>query len=92
MSQVRRLRIGIIYGGRSSEHAVSLASAAAIFANLDRERYDPVPIRIEQDGRWVLAERPPTLESAGDTIARARLESGARRAPHTGTASRRAPR
>ena len=76
MSQVRRLRIGIIYGGRSSEHAVSLASAAAIFANLDRERYEPVPIRIEQDGRWVLAERPPTLESTGDTIARARLESG----------------
>ena len=76
MSQVRRLRIGIIYGGRSSEHAVSLASAAAIFANLDRERYEPVPIRIEQDGRWVLAERPPTLESAGDTIARARLEAG----------------
>ncbi|HIM52915.1 MAG: D-alanine--D-alanine ligase [Vicinamibacterales bacterium] len=73
---MRRLRIGIIYGGRSSEHAVSLASAAAIFANLDRERYEPVPIRIEQDGRWVLAERPPTLESAGDTIARARLESG----------------
>ena len=82
MSQVRRLRIGIIYGGRSSEHAVSLASAAAIFANLDRERYEPVPIRIEQDGRWVLAERPPTLESAGDTIERARLESGrAPRAP-----------
>lgn len=76
MSQVRRLRIGIIYGGRSSEHAVSLASAAAIFANLDRERYEPVPIRIEQNGRWVLAERPPTLESAGDTIERARLESG----------------
>ena len=73
---MRRLRIGIIYGGRSSEHAVSLASAAAIFANLDRERYEPVPIRIEQDGRWALAERPPTLESAADTIDRARLEAG----------------
>ena len=71
---MRRLRIGIIYGGRSSEHAVSLASAAAIFANLDRERYEPVPIRIEQDGRWALAERPPTLESAAETIERARLE------------------
>ena len=75
-SQVRRLRIGIIYGGRSSEHAVSLASAAAIFANLDRERYEPVPIRIEQDGHWVLAERPPTLESAGDTIEHVRLDAG----------------
>ena len=82
----------MIYGGRSSEHAVSLASAAAILANLDRERYEPVPILIEQDGRWVLAERPPTLESAADTIERARLEPGqAKRAtrelhlvPHSG--------
>ena len=73
---MKRLRVGVIYGGRSSEHAVSLASAAAILANLDRERYEPVPIRIEQDGRWVLAEQPPTLESAADTIERARLEPG----------------
>jgi D-alanine-D-alanine ligase len=73
---VRRLRIGVIYGGRSSEHAVSLASAAAIFANLDRERYEPVPIRIAQDGSWALAEHPPTLESAGDTTERARVEPG----------------
>ena len=55
---------------------MSLASAAAIFANLDRDRYEPVPIRIEQDGRWSLAERPPTLESPSDTIERARLDSG----------------
>ena len=55
---------------------MSLASAAAILANLDRERYEPVPIRIDQDGRWVLAERPPTLESAADTIERARLKPG----------------
>ena len=71
---MRRLRIGVIYGGRSSEHEVSLASAAAIFANLDRERYEPVPLRIERNGRWALAERPPTLASAADTIARARRE------------------
>ncbi|MDP6582261.1 MAG: D-alanine--D-alanine ligase family protein [Vicinamibacterales bacterium] len=73
---MRRLRIGVVYGGRSSEHAVSLASAAAIFANLDRERYEPVPIRIAQDGRWTLAEHPPTLESAAETTERARLEHG----------------
>ena len=61
---------------------MSLASAAAIFANLDRERYEPVPIRIERDGRWALAERPPTLASAADTIERTRLESkGALRSP-----------
>ena len=74
---MRRLRIGVIYGGRSGEHEVSLASAAAVFANLDRERYEPVPIRIEKDGRWSLADRPPTALSAAEVIEHARLE-GAR--------------
>ena len=40
---MKKLRIGVIYGGRSSEHEVSLASAASVIANLDRQRYDPVP-------------------------------------------------
>ncbi|MCY4509774.1 MAG: D-alanine--D-alanine ligase [Acidobacteria bacterium] len=69
---MRRLRIGIVYGGRSGEHEVSLASAAAIFANLDRKRYDPVPIRISRDGGWSVADRPPGDESAAKTIGRAR--------------------
>jgi D-alanine-D-alanine ligase len=67
----------VIYGGRSGEHEVSLASAAAVFANLDRERYEPIAIRIEKDGRWTLADRPPTALSAADVIEQARLE-GAR--------------
>jgi D-alanine-D-alanine ligase len=71
---VKRLRVGVLYGGRSGEHEVSLASAAAVFANLDRQRYDPVPIRIEKDGRWGIAERPPTTMSAGEVIEHARLE------------------
>jgi len=54
---------------------VSLASAAAVIANLDRARYDPVPIRIERDGRWTLAERPPLASSAAEVIAQARLEA-----------------
>jgi D-alanine-D-alanine ligase len=66
---VKRLRIGVIYGGRSGEHEVSLASAASVFAALDRHRYDPVAIRIEKDGRWVLADRPPSAASAADVIA-----------------------
>ena len=77
MTGVRRLRVGVIYGGRSGEHEVSLASAAAVFANLDRERYEPIAIRIEKDGRWTLADRPPTALSAADVIEQARLE-GAR--------------
>jgi D-alanine-D-alanine ligase len=72
---VKRLRVGVIYGGRSGEHEVSLASAAAVFANLDRQRYEPVAIRIEKDGRWVLADRPPTASSAADVILQAQSDA-----------------
>ena len=65
----------MLYGGRSGEHEVSLASAAAVFANLDRARYEPVAIRIEKDGKWAIAERPPTTMSAGEVIEQARLDS-----------------
>ena len=71
---MKRLRVGVIYGGRSGEHEVSLASAASVIANLDRTRYEPVPIRIEKDGRWTLADRAPTAISAADVIEQARLE------------------
>src|SRR3954464_15216092 len=63
---MKKLRVGVIYGGRSGEHEVSLASAAAVFKNLDPARYDAVPIRIEKDGRWALPDRPPALLSAAD--------------------------
>jgi D-alanine-D-alanine ligase len=79
---VKKLRIGVIYGGRSSEHEVSLASAAAVIANLDRQRYDPVPIRIDRDGRWVIPDKPPSTVIAAEVIARARQEAG--RAPRSG--------
>jgi D-alanine-D-alanine ligase len=72
---VKRLRVGVLYGGRSGEHEVSLASAASVFANLDRTRYEPVPIRIDRDGRWALADKPPTAISAAEVIEQARLDS-----------------
>jgi D-alanine-D-alanine ligase len=72
---VKRLRVGVLYGGRSGEHEVSLASAASVFAHLDRARYEPVPIRIEKDGRWALADKPPTTMIAGEVIEQARVEA-----------------
>ena len=54
---------------------MSLASAAAVFAHLDKKRYEPVPIRIEKDGRWCLADRAPTAMSAGEVIEQARLDA-----------------
>jgi len=73
---VKRLRIGVVYGGRSGEHEISLASAAAVFANLDRRRYEPVALRIERDGRWVLADRPPSAASAAEVIDQVRADVG----------------
>ena len=67
-----RLRVGVIYGGRSSEHEVSLASAAAIFSHIDRDRYEPVPLFIDRSGRWHVADSPPATESAAAVIASAR--------------------
>ncbi len=65
---MKKLRVGVIYGGRSGEHDVSLASAAAVFKNLDPTRYDIVPIRIDRDGHWSLPEHPPTLASAAAVL------------------------
>jgi len=65
---VKKLRVGIIYGGRSGEHEVSLASAAAVIQSLDPERYLPVAILIEKDGRWALPARPPAITIAADVI------------------------
>ena len=66
MNTVAKRRVGVIYGGRSGEHEVSIVSASSIFANLDRSRYEPVAIRIEKDGRWMLPDRPPAVLSAAD--------------------------
>jgi len=49
----KRLRIGILFGGRSGEHEVSLLSAASILKAIDRKRYQVVPIAIDKQGRWL---------------------------------------
>jgi D-alanine-D-alanine ligase len=77
---MKKLRVGVIYGGRSGEHEVSLASAAAVFQNLDPDRYEPVAIRIEKDGRWSLPGEAPRLLSAADVIQAATADDDGARA------------
>src|SRR5579871_333888 len=78
---VKKLRVGVVYGGRSGEHEVSLASAAAVFQNLDPDRYETVAIRIEKDGRWALPRRAPSVMKAADVIhAKPELSDGSREA------------
>ena len=50
----KRLRVGVLFGGRSGEHEVSLASAASVIRALDPEKYEAVPIGISKDGRWLV--------------------------------------
>ena len=65
----KRLRVGVVYGGRSGEHEVSLRSAAAIVAHLDPARYDVVPIGIAKDGRWLSGpESLQVLDTAQRTL------------------------
>ncbi len=54
MTSNKRLRVGILFGGRSGEHEVSLASAASVIRALDPEKYEAVPIGITKDGRWLV--------------------------------------
>lgn len=48
----RKMRVAVLYGGKSGEHEVSLQSAASVLRYLDRERFEPVPISIDKQGRW----------------------------------------
>ncbi|MBM3820752.1 MAG: D-alanine--D-alanine ligase [Acidimicrobiia bacterium] len=72
---MKKLRVGVIFGGRSSEHEVSVASAAAIFKYLDPDRYEAVPIRIEKTGQWKLGAPVPQALSAADVIRQQRTEA-----------------
>ncbi len=55
----RKPRVAVVFGGRSSEHAVSCATAAGVLSAIDRERYDVVPIGVSRDGSWVLVDDDP---------------------------------
>jgi D-alanine-D-alanine ligase len=52
----RKLRVGVLFGGRSGEHEVSLASAASIIRGLDPQKYEAVPIGITKEGHWLIGE------------------------------------
>ena len=64
---MKRIRIGVIFGGQSGEHEVSLVSARAVLNGLDPARYDVVPIGIHKNGQWVAGgDVLATLESVAD--------------------------
>ena len=62
----RKIRVGILFGGRSGEHEVSLLSARSVMNAIDREKYEVVPIGITKEGRWIASGDPMRALAAGD--------------------------
>ncbi len=64
----KKIRVGLVFGGRSGEHEVSLASAKSVMENLDPEKYEVVPIGITKAGTWLLGTSPDKLIAAGQEV------------------------
>jgi D-alanine-D-alanine ligase len=68
-AESRKIRVAVVFGGRSQEHAVSCVTAGSVLAAIDRERYDVVPIGISREGKWVLApDEPEKLAITGNAL------------------------
>jgi D-alanine-D-alanine ligase len=61
----KRIRVALVFGGRSSEHAISCVTAGSVLAAIDRDKYDVTPIGIATDGRWVLEADDPGKYALG---------------------------
>jgi len=61
-----KIRVGVVFGGRSGEHEVSLASARSVMGAMDHEKYEIVPIGITKEGRWIASGDPMLALTAGD--------------------------
>src|ERR1700744_5646594 len=72
----RKLRVGILFGGRSGEHEVSLLSAASILQAIDRDKFDVAPIGITKEGRWLAAGDAQGLLSGNAGAIGRRLRAG----------------
>lgn len=78
MTDFERPRVLIVFGGRSSEHEVSCATAAGILRAIDRDKWDVVPLGITKDGQWVPASDDPALLEFKDGKGQS-VEAGATR-------------
>jgi D-alanine-D-alanine ligase len=65
---MKKIRVGVIFGGRSGEHEVSLRSAESIIKSIDRSKYDVMPIGITHEGRWLTSKNALSLLPAKDAI------------------------
>lgn len=96
-SSPNRPRVAVVFGGRSSEHAISCVTAGSVLKAIDPERYDVVPVGITADGRWVLesgdperlaltsADRLPEVDASRATVALSNEDGSSRLVVHEPT-------
>jgi len=72
----KKLRVGILFGGRSGEHEVSLLSAASVLRAIDRDKFDVTPIGITREGRWLAAADANHLLNGDASAVARRLRAG----------------
>jgi D-alanine-D-alanine ligase len=72
----KKLRVGILFGGRSGEHEVSLLSAASVLGAIDRNKFDVTPIGITREGRWLAAADANHLLNGDTSAGSRRLRAG----------------
>jgi D-alanine--D-alanine ligase (EC 6.3.2.4) len=65
-TRMGRIRVGVLFGGRSGEHEISLISARSVMRVMDPEKYEVVPIGITKEGRWLASGDPMAALSQGD--------------------------
>lgn len=75
--KTNKIRVAVLYGGRSGEHEVSLQSAASVVKNLDRERFEVVPIGIDKQGCWILNDLKQLLQDPSIAALPLRTEASA---------------
>ena len=85
----KKIRVAVVFGGRSAEHEVSLQSARYVVASLDRTRYEPVLIGIDRAGRWFLNDGSLMLIDEDDTRS-IRMQNGSTEVALTANGARRA--
>jgi len=73
---MKKLRVGILFGGRSGEHEVSLLSAASVLKAINRKKYEVVPIGITKEGRWVTSSDAERLLTGDSAPAERNLRAG----------------
>ena len=81
-----KVRVAVVFGGRSGEHTISCATAAGVLSAIDRDRYEVLPVGITPEGQWVLVEDDPAALELSDsrppvTITADRLGQGVLTAP-----------